>query len=306
LSEWAATKNMQKTRLHRIKTVGKMALIFLCGLLFYIHHNWPDQSIHLIVCDVGQGDAILIYQGFSQVLIDSSQDERVLGCLNRFLPPWDRVLDLVLITHYDHDHVGGLASVLTLYQIRTMLTTEPPAHFIEQNPKLMQLINLGLKHGMQWKRPILGQKIRLGSSLVETWLETITAPPGLPQVGESLTENDRSIVVLLTAGKVRILLTGDLETKGEQQLVASGRLVPVDILKVGHHGSKTSSTPVFLETIRPKIALISAGRHNQYGHPAPEVMSRFAEMGIQTLVTADVGNIIVDIDEQTYRQHSAH
>jgi competence protein ComEC len=114
------------------------------------------------------------------------------------------------------------------------------------------------------------------------------------------------MVTLLTVGGVKALFTGDLEAAGERLLVASGHLNPVDILKVGHHGSKTSTTPDFLERIRPKLAIISVGKHNTYGHPAPVTLANLAKWGVKVLTTADIGNIDIVTDGRTYWQHTLH
>lgn len=291
---------------NRTKMLLVIALLFTVGGLCFIHQNWPDQSVHLTFCDVGQGDAILIHRGFFQVLIDSSQDDRVLDCLGRFLPFWDRDLEVVIITHYHRDHVGGLESVLAIYHVQTLLTAEPPPGFSEKTPTLMTQLAAALEQGTDWKRPFLGQTIRFDSSLVPMTLEVLQALPGKNQADEKWLENDRSIVTLLTVGGVKALFTGDLEAAGERLLVASGQLSPVDILKVGHHGSKTSTTPDLLERIRPKVAIISAGKRNSYGHPAPVTLANLAKWRVKVLTTADIGNIDIVTDGKTYWQHPLH
>lgn len=293
---------MADLRLNRTKTVTLLLGICTLGSWFYIHSNWPDKYVHLTVCDVGQGDAILIYQGFSQVLIDSSQDDRVLGCLDRFLPPWDRDLDAVIITHYDRDHVGGLVSILTVYRIKLLLTADPPAEFIEKNPTVMTAISTAIYRGMEWKRPILGQQIGFDFSLVPASLEIIQALSAKGQVSQSISSNDQSIVLLLQVGDTKTLLTGDLETTGEKMLLLNPRLLTVDLLKVGHHGAKTSTSMALLEKIQPKLALISVGKTNAYGHPAAETLTKLTARGIEVLKTTEAGNIDIVFDGTNYWQ----
>lgn len=287
---------------NRIKTVALLFSSCCVGCWFYIHSNWPDQYAHLTVCDVGQGDAILIHQGFSQVLIDSSQDDRVLGCLDRFLPPWDRDLDAVIITHYDRDHVGGLASILAVYRIKLLLTSDPPADFVTKNPAVITAITTAINKGMEWKRPILGQQIDLGFSLVPASLELIQALKNQTTTGQRLSENDQSLVWLLQITDIKTLLTGDLETTGEAYLLANPKLTVVDFLKVGHHGAKTSTSIPLLEKIRPKFGLISVGKSNAYGHPAVQTLKNLAQQGVTVIKTSEVGNIDFVFNGTSYWQ----
>ena len=254
------------------------------------------------MCDVGQGDAILIHQGFTQVLIDSSQDDRVLGCLDRFLPPWDRDLDAVIITHFDHDHVGGLVSILAVYRIKLLLTLEPSTDFLSKNQPLVTAITTGLNEGMQWKKPILGQQIDLGFSLVSANLTLVQALTNQPKTGPILSENDQSLVWLLRVGRINTLLTGDLEITGEDGLLSNPALTEVEILKVGHHGAKTSTSKALLEKIKPKIGLISVGKTNSYGHPAAQTLKNLTQQGVTVIKTSDVGNIDIVFNGTDYWQ----
>jgi len=294
--------NDTKTPKNRIKTVALILGGCSVGCWFYIHSNWPDQYVHLTVCDVGQGDAILIHQGFTQVLIDSSQDDRVLGCLDRFLPPWDRDLDAVIITHFDRDHVGGLVSILAVYRIKLLLTPEPSTDFETRNQPLVTAITTGLSEGLEWKKPILGQQIDLGFSLVPANLVLLQALTNQTKTEPIFSENDQSLVWLLQVGRIKTLLTGDLETTGEDRLLSNPALSEVEILKVGHHGAKTSTSVDLLEKIKPKIGLISVGKTNSYGHPAVQTLKNLTQQGVTVVKTSDVGNIEIVFDGTTYWQ----
>ncbi len=284
----------------------KKGLITLCvigiGCWFYVHTNWPDTYVHLTMCDVGQGDAILIHQGFRQVLIDSSQDERVLTCLARNLPPWDHELDLVLITHFHQDHVGGLVSVLEVYRARVLITPAPSTGFTKENPEIMQRIATATTKGMVWKRPILGQQINLDFYSPEGTLEILSALPGGSQANQQWSDNNQSIVTLLHLNQIRMLLMGDLEEPGEQALLKRNVLAPVNLVKLGHHGSKTSTSEQFLEVIKPQLALISVGKKNSYGHPAPGTLAKLAKYGVRVLTTAEIGEIDIVTDGFSYWQ----
>lgn len=281
--------------------LGAMALgVIVVGSWFYVHLNWPDQYVYLTICDVGQGDAILIHQGFRQVLIDSSQDDRVLRCLDRNLPPWDHELDLVLITHYDRDHVGGLVSILGIYRVLNLVADDPPQAFTEANPEFLTQLTMALNQGMVWKRPILGQLIDLNLFHQMWTLKILQTLASETQNYPAWSDNDRSIVSLLTVGQTRALLLGDLETPGEMELLRQADLGPVEILKVGHHGAKTSTSEALLEEINPKLALISVGKTNSYGHPAAETLKKLMNHGAMVLSTADIGDISLRLDGQKY------
>jgi competence protein ComEC len=265
------------------------ALVIFAFLAYFVYRKWPDSSIKVVFCDVGQGDSILIQQGFFQVLIDSGRDDRVLNCLGRVLPAWDRTLEVMILTHGDEDHVGYAAEILSLYQTNFLFFPDTG----KDNTTLQGLEAAILQEtagGMLWKQPILGQSIGLPDGGTMVFLER----PGENQT--DLTENDRSIVFLLEYGDTRWLFTGDLEEKGEQNLVKNGLLPLVDVLKVGHHGSASSSSLDFLERTRPVFSVISAGLNNKYGHPTAVVLERLQKIGSVILRTDELGDIDLATD----------
>jgi competence protein ComEC len=295
--------------------------------------QWPDQYMHLITCDVGQGDATLITYGFHQVLIDAGPDDLVMECLSKHLPWWDRTLELIVMTHADADHIGGLPAVLDRYKATELLFTpyyKDTALFKE----VMGAVRDEYETGALIDMPILGQQFRLPqvekglhnnfvrnsqsvvitslfprvdttSRTVENWLKTETQlwDTGVsPQVISTQIDdhNDRSIVLLLEFGKTSALLTGDLEKGGELSLLAEGLTDQVDILKAGHHGSNTSTTRELLTKTRPEVSLVSAGLNNKYGHPSPEVLARLIEFDVEIWRTDELGTIEVVSDGEEY------
>lgn len=253
----------------------------------------------VVFCDVGQGDSVLIQQGFFQALIDSGKDDRVLGCLGKFLPPWDRTLEVVIMTHGDEDHVGYFEEILGVYTAKFLFFPDTDKNTATL-AGLKEAIAQETSGGALAKQPILGQSVRLPSGGVLTFLE---------RGGDSsleTTENDRSIVFLLEYGQTKWLFSGDLEEKGEQQLVKMGVLPLVDVLKAGHHGSATSSSLDFLERTRPRVSIISAGAGNKYGHPAASVLERLRAVGSSVLRTDQLGDIELRTDGQTVWLQSAN
>lgn len=268
----------------------------------------PDSYLHLIVCDVGQGDAILILNGSNQVLIDGGEKgEATLACLAEHLPWGDRTLEMVVATHPDADHIGGLGSVLERYQVNHLLVNgerkdsdvfrrfQSLYQSKEARPEVIYV-------------PERGDRWWLGGGV---WLENLTTRgEGCPrepllatnpettlqavecaESGDEQSSNDRSLVLKLEFKEVSALLMGDLEEQGELALLAEGVLTPVTIVKLGHHGAKTSSSPRFVDATRPEIGLVSVGKNNRYGHPAPEVMTRYDAVGSQILRTDQLGTV---------------
>lgn len=243
----------------------------------------------VIFCDVDQGDSILIQQGFFQVLIDSGRDDRVLGCLGSFLPVWDRELELVIVTHADEDHIGFFEEILGFYQAKYLIFSGSPKD-TRSTRGLEEAISQEAEEGAFVKRPILGQSVRFSSGGRLTFLEIPEVP------GRNLSENDRSVVFLLEYGATRWLFTGDLEAAGEQLLEEKGVLPRVDVLKVGHHGSATSTTDGFLSETEPTVAVISVGADNKYGHPAPSVLERLEKSDVAVLRTDELGHVVLASD----------
>ncbi len=268
---------------------------------------WPDQNLHFIFCDVGQGDAILIQHQFTQLLIDTGKNEQILSCLNKFMPKWDRHIEYVLITHDDSDHIGGLEAVLENYSFGQILAEKSSKiadfsleGFSNEDRELL------LKHV---KKPIFNQKIILSdifwakviSHLDTTLNENQQQNQSFPETTlsdettifpvDKKDNNDRSIVLFLEAKHKSFLFTGDLSEKGELALLKQNLLTKTNVLKAGHHGSKTSSNLSFLKLIQPEIAIISSGKNNQFGHPHAKVLDNLRKVGAQVLQTSKVGHI---------------
>ena len=225
----------------------------------------PDGNLHVHFLDIGQGDSTLIVTPSGrQVLVDGGPDSDLVShMLADTLPGDDRSLDLVVMTHLDSDHSHGLLEVLDRYTVGAVL----------EGPRLH-----GGESGAEWdqrlqKRGIPAVEVRAGYAinLGEGVELTVLNPPSDRVFGDS---NNDSIVLRLTYRDFSVLLAADIEEEAELVLVSSGRALPSTALKVGHHGSSTSTTQGFLDAVHPSIAVISAGQENPYGHPASEVVER--------------------------------
>ena len=231
----------------------------------------PDGRLHVTFLDVGQGDAIFIVTpGGRQVLIDGGPDpKRLLNLLGERIPYWDRSLDMVILTHPHADHAAGVAEAVRRYDVALVLEREyhhPASEYATWREALKA------RDG-----PVVqaqaGQLIHLDHGLA---LEVLY-PPEKVLVGTSSDVNNASVVTRLVYGETSFLLTGDLHWDGERYLLR--RSVPVDstVLKVGHQGSRTSTTPEFLREVSPQVAVISVGADNRFGHPHAEVVEALTE-----------------------------
>ncbi len=232
--------------------------------------------------DVGQGDAILIKTPDShEALIDGGRDGTVLQELARTMDWNDRTIDLVVGTHPDQDHIGGLIDVLGRYAVGHILTTENTGETMTAATYQKALVAEGAP--MTFARA--GQVYQLGASTTVT----VLSPARDPSLLES---NTASIVLKVSYGEIDFMLTGDAPQSIEDYLaVTYGEFLESEVLKLGHHGSKTSTSDLFLTTVQPQFAVVSAGADNSYGHPHQEVIDRVTTYGIPTSNTADSGRI---------------
>ncbi len=281
---------------------GRDLLLYIaCLLLLVVCARQPFtglNEVRITFLDVGQGDSIIVEIGREKVyLIDSGGTVQPREeAWRRKKDPFDvgkdvvlpflrsrgiEQLDMIVMTHPDNDHVGGFLSILPQMQIKSALINGDTPKEAEQKV----LDYLLVKHIPVYtnRRMVRWQD---HPDVTWTWLSPTESPQNSKPSG-----NDASIVLLLTAYGKNVLFTGDLEQKGEKLILMAYHLPHVDILKVGHHGSKTSTTKNLLEVITPKAAVISVGKHNQYHHPHPEVIRRLNQMKSTVYRTDEQGSI---------------
>ncbi len=252
-----------------------------------------DGRTTITVLDVGQGDAILVEGGRGgRMLIDGGPDpDRLLVELDRRLPPWDRRLDILVLTHPHEDHVAGLPLLLERYRIGRIYETGMRG----PGPGYAAFArDLGRAGAPPDGVLATGARIALDDIRFRVlWPDPGKVPREPPDAGRGI--NDVSIVLLGEVAGRRFLLAGDVEDDVDPLLAGRG-LPPIDVLKVAHHGSKTASTPGFLDAVRPRVAIVSAGAGNPYGHPAPSTIERLAGTGARVLRTDTDGSVAVTID----------
>lgn len=242
--------------------------------------------------DVGQGDATFIESpSGTQVLIDGGRgDNAVLRGLPEVMGPFDRSIDVVIATHPDADHIGGLVSVLERYEVRTIVLTNN----VNDTPAYDAFMNAVRGEHAEVIYAMRGQTFDLGwGSAGSTTLSVLFPDRDVT----NLESNTASIIAKLTYGDADVLLTGDAPDTIETYLVGiDGTLLQSEVLKVGHHGSRTSTAATFVAAVTPQIGIISAGKDNDYGHPHREVMTTLEQFGVSTKNTADVGSIFMESD----------
>lgn len=230
--------------------------------------------------DIGQGDAILIESSNgNQMLVDSGRSNQIMSELGAVMAYGDKHIDVLLASHYDADHIGGFDDVLSSYSADTLLVNgaEPTTKTAKR------LLEIAGEENMSVQIARRGTIINLGGGV----LARVLYPISNPAKG-----NDGSIIMkVYTPGKT-FMLTGDAPQKTENIVVElEGDRLQSDVLKIGHHGSKTSSSNLFLKAVNPEVTIISAGLDNQYGHPHPNVMARIKALGVPFLATYRDGRI---------------
>lgn len=254
---------------------------------FSFESRGDGKTLRVVFFDVGQGDSIFVESPTGkQVLIDGGVDATVLRRLGGEMGYWDRTIDMVVATHEDRDHVGGLPDVFNRYSVATFLRTEnqgesSEAHIID---------DLASREGSEIIFARRGMVFDLGAS---TTLEVLF-PDRDPSMLES---NTSSIVLRLDYKDTEFILTGDAPDDIEDYLVIlDGEELQGEVLKLGHHGSRTSSSELFLRAVKPKYAIVSAEKDSRYGHPHTEVVERLQSLSIPMIATAEEGNIVFRSD----------
>ena len=287
-----------------------LILIFLFTLNIFaviaFYQQKPTQIPKIVFLDIGQGDAALIDAGDDlQILIDGGDGRDILDRLGEHLPFYDRKIELVVMTHPDKDHLGGLVEVLKYYEVGQILETGIKCNkaICEEWDKLIEEKNIPVKYAE------FGQRIR-----TENMELAVLYPFENLEGKEIKNSNDASIVLRAVVGdsfragensgeidleqepwskKAEVLFTGDAGYPVERELLNKNVNVKAKILKVSHHGSKHATSNAFLQAVNPEKAIISVGK-NSYGHPAEELLNRLKNMSIEIFRTDEIGDWVLE------------
>lgn len=250
----------------------------LLALIIIFYLTLPDNRARVVVCNVGQGDAILATYKNIQLLIDVGPDnKRVLRCLQNNLPFWDKTLEAVILTHGDSDHIGGLNDLLRSYKVNKFFTNGLLDKQIEQK--------------------IYSQKVSKNDIISIGLFDFEVVSPELNL--ENMKDNESSVVGILRynpaiAGREwSMFMSGDMDKETEQRLVWRKFVDDkVDVLKVSHHGSASATSDEMLKVLEPKIAVISVGKNNRFGHPTEEILKKLEDKSIEIKRTDIEGEIL--------------
>lgn len=266
----------------------------LCALLLAAIFVWqavylesPNKTMTVAFLDVGQGDSIYIESPtHQQMIVDGGPNGAILSEISKIMPWYDRYIDVLMISSPDVDHYGGFIDLLKRYDVG--LVVEPGTTGGSSSYKVLEGL-IAQKH-IKKVTALRGQSIELGGGVQFDVL--------FPDRDVSKLEtNTSSIIGQLVYGSSTVIFNGDAPSATEEYVLdLDGSKIKSDILKAGHHGSKTSASEAFVSAIAPKYAVISAGLNNKYGHPHQETLDLFKKLNIETLITFKLGTIIFKSD----------
>lgn len=253
-----------------------LTILILFNIILWQNILTKQKNNQIIFFDVGQGDSSLIQTTSSQqILIDGGPDDTITTKLSEKMPTLDKKIELMILTHPHDDHFDGLIDVINNYQVESLIMPATDIH----NQKYDYFLQLIKEKNIKIIYPNNQLSIKVDN------ITLIIYYPITHQVIHQENENDYSIVIKIISPKNTILTSGDLSEKKEKEIVKKyGQSLQANILKINHHGSKTSSSPEFLQTVQPKTAIISVGK-NKFGHPDQNIIKKINNLNIQILRT---------------------
>lgn len=282
----------------RLLILIAISLIILTILFIYQSISSNDQKLHIVFCNVGQGDSVLLKTpGRRYILYDGGPDKSVLGCLQRHLSFWERTLSMIFLSHPHSDHFSGLYFVLDRYNALSFNSERLSNQSLQFKSFLTKI----------WGKKIPGKDL-LAGDLFRTpdgvvirvlgpdraYLEE-TSPGGT--IGEK--SEFASLILLVSYGSFDLLLTGDSQARGVargiERAVDSLPRGSIEAIQVPHHGSATGLDDEVIDKIAPKLAVISVGKNN-YGHPSKSIIELLRNKGIKTLRTDQHGDVEIVSD----------
>ncbi len=258
--------------------LGLLILMFITAVLAW--WSLPDNNLHIIACDVGQGDGFLIQRGTTQVIVDGGPNRKILDCLGKYMPFWDRKVELVVLSHSHSDHYAGLIDVFEHYKVENFLS----GGFEDSTPSFRVLENAVGGGEAEVLVSDVGNKLRIGLMYLDILF--------VGQASENDDQNEASMIFNLKYGDFEALFTGDASPDELGKVISNGGLEDVEYIKVPHHGSKNGLTSELLDIVKPEVAVISVGK-NSWGHPHEEILKMLKDRNIKILRTDMDGNIEV-------------
>jgi len=277
-----------------------LILIFLGGIVFYQYSRFNDNKLHIVFCDVGQGDGIFIRTASSKnFLIDAGPDEKIIGCLEDHMPFWERDISVAFLSHPHLDHFAGFNYVMKRYNLISFATEDLNNKSTSFQGFLSQLNDKKLRSQHLYFGDSFKIKDGTRFSVLAPTKDFIDKTSPNKQIGEN--REFASLIILVSYGSFRAVFTGDSQASELNQAILDNSIQGTKILEVPHHGSKTGLNIEILDRLRPDYAIISVGAHNRYGHPNKFTLDLLNEFGIKTLRTDKNGDIEIISDGKNFK-----
>ncbi len=265
--------------------MNRKTLIYgtITSLIICLYTGIDVRGNQVTILDVGQGSGAYIHaQGGFEIVIDTGETNKTLRNLGKVRPWWDRTIDLVIVSHSDKDHAGMVPQLLRRFSVET---------YVSNGKKSQDALSETIQKDIH-KTHVLHEHVSPGEHIKISDDSYIVFLHPVQTEAQELDDNDASVVCLVVIQNKKFLFMGDAGIKIEQELIRRyGNLLDVDVLIVGHHGSKSSTSQELLDAARPTYAVISSGADNRYGHPHKLVLERLEEQGVMTLRTDKLGNV---------------
>lgn len=278
----------------KIVILSTFSLIALAGIFSYHFLKFNDGKLHLIFCNVGQGDAIFVRTpSGADILIDGGPNSSVLKCLSDHMPFYDRDIEAIFASHPDSDHITGILDVVERYEVDAFYEPE-----ISGGTKIYDEIERSIKEkGITKKYIFAGDKLKISDGVT---IDTLWPTREYVEEKRNLAKNNKnlfSLVQFLTYSEKKVLLTGDIEAAILDDI--GSNIGSIDIFKLPHHGSKTGVDNSTFDKIKASLAIISAGKNNSYHHPHPSVLNMLRKYNIEYKRTDIEGEIKIVTDGKT-------
>ncbi len=269
--------------------LGKISLILICLLMVAICIQnvflyTYDHKTRIVFCDVGQGDGVYMrINNRIDILIDAGPPHSITQCVGKYMPFYDRTIEFAFISHHHADHYGGFSDIIQRYQIQTLLVNIPP----EPTEEFKSFLLTAKSKQISIKPFFQGDILRVGDAIFESkWpIQSV-----VEKSTSNVNPNDLSQVIRFTQRSMTILFTGDITQESDKRLLQQSGF-DAFVLKVPHHGSTNGLTEELISLAHPRVAVISVGKKNRYGHPTSAILKHLHSQGIKVLRTDELENI---------------
>jgi competence protein ComEC len=278
------TPMLQKYMKQKIPQVTLALFIFTTLILWLFYSDLPDGKLHAYALDVGQGDAIFVRTpGGKKILVDGGPENYVLERLSEVMSYFDRTIDMVILTHPHADHIDGLVQVLKRYEVKLVLLTGVEYSYSAYDEFIRTIAEKEIPFSFS---------VSTNDYVIEPGVHLDILYPIDPIVGEEFHNvNDSSIAAIISHGKTRLLLTGDAEIEEEIEILKTPANISIQLMKAGHHGSRTATSKKLLDSAQPRAVFITVGEDNKFDHPHTETLQLLDTGAVSIGMTKNHGTV---------------